>query len=187
MIKEDLITAIDKANKIYNAMLEEYPVLKMDKHSDVKKAYLVFSTPYGQCEITDNPLPILKEFSAMISESEFKETGIKLLETIQGLEVELKNVARGNIKEEIQKKIEKASHLLDVNLKKIEFKEDTFIEIRFERPILDLIFKMKKDPLVSQVHTPQSQASIRIVLGTLVELAERVENLRANKDENKQL
>ncbi|MBU1744707.1 MAG: hypothetical protein KJ649_07430, partial [Proteobacteria bacterium] len=104
MTKEDLITAIDKANKILNAIIDNYSGLKMDKHSDVKKAYLVFSTPYGQFEITDNPLQILKEFSAMISESEFKETGIKLLETIQGLEVELKNVARGNTKAEIQKK-----------------------------------------------------------------------------------
>jgi hypothetical protein len=68
-----------------------------------------------------------------------------------------------------------------------EFKEDTFIEIRFERPILDLIFKMQKDPLVLQVHTPQTQASIRIVLGTLRELAQRAENVGANKDEQKQL
>ena len=187
MTKEDLITAIDKANKIFTAIMDNYPDLKMDKRSGLKKAYLVFSTPYGQCEITDNPLQILKEFSAMISESEFKETGIKLLETIQGLEVELKNVARGNMKEEIQKKIEQAADLLDANLKKIEFREGTFIEIRFERPILDLIFKMQKDPLVSQMHTPQNQASIRIVLGTLAELAQRVENSGASKDENKHL
>lgn len=187
MTKEDLITAIDKANKILNAIIDNYSGLKMDKHSDVKKAYLVFSTPYGQFEITDNPLQILKEFSAMISESEYKNKGIMLLETIQGLEVELKNVVRGNMKEEIQKKIKKTSHLLNANLQKIEFKEDTFIEIRFNRPILDLIFKMQKDPLVSQVHTPQSQASIRIVLGTLIELAQRVDNLGVNKDENKQL
>jgi hypothetical protein len=72
----------------------------------------------------------------------------------------------------MQKKIENASHLLNANLKKIEFKEDTFIEIRFKRPVLDLIFKMQKDPLVSQVHTPQTEASIRIVLGTLIELTQ---------------
>jgi hypothetical protein len=50
---------------------------------------------------------------------------------------------------------------------------------------LELIFKMQKDPLVSQVHTPQTQASIRIVLGTLIELAQRAENVGATKD-NKQ-
>jgi hypothetical protein len=80
------------------------------------------------------------------------------------------------MKKEIQEKIKKASLNLNANLNKMEFKEDTFIEIRFKRPILDLVFKLKKDPLVSQVHTPQSQASIRIVLGTLEELHQRQEN-----------
>lgn len=184
MIKEDLITAIDKAKSTFKTMMDNEPGLKE------LKGYLVLSSLHGQFQITDDPLEILhilKEFPAMISESEFKNKGIELIETIQGLEVELKNAARGNTKAEIQKKIENASHLLNANLKKIEFKEDTFIEIRFKRPILDLIFKMQKDPLVSQVHTPQTQASIRIVLGTLIELAQRVENLGANKDENKQL
>jgi len=184
MTKEDLITAIDKAKNAFKTMMDNDPGLKE------LKGYLVLSSPHGQFQITDDPLEtlrILKEFPTMISESKFKDKGIELIETTQGLEVELKNAARGNTKAEIQKKIENASHLLNANLQKIEFKEDTFIEIRFKRPILDLIFKMQKDPLVSQVHTPQSQASIRIVLGTLVELAQRVENWGANKDENKQL
>jgi hypothetical protein len=138
MTQEDLITAIDQANKILNAIMVIYPDLMPDiSRPDVKKAYLVFSTPYGQCGITDNPLQILKELPSMISDSDFKE--------------------------------------------------DTFIEIRFEWPVLDLIFKMQKDPLVSQVHTPQTRASIRIVLGTLRELAQRAENVGANKDEQKQL
>jgi hypothetical protein len=184
MIKEDLITAIDKAKSTFTTMMDNDPGLKE------LKGYLVLSSPHGQIQLTDDPLQIvqiLKDFPAMVSESEFKDKGIILLETIQGLEVELKNVARGNTKAEIQKKIEKASHLLNANLQKIEFKEDTFIEIRFKRPVLDLIFKMQKDPLVSQVHTPQTHASIRIVLGTLRELAQRAENVGANKDEHKQL
>lgn len=161
MIKEDLTKTIDKANNTFKAIMDNYSGMK---------AYLVLSSPHGQCELTDDPLQILKEFPAMISESEFKDKGIKLLETIQGLEVELKDVYRGNMKAEIQKKIEKESSLLNANLKKIEFNEDTFIEIRFKRPILDLIFEMQKDPLVSQQHTPQTKASIRIVIGTCGEI-----------------
>jgi len=49
-------------------------------------------------------------------------------------------------------------------------KKDTFVEIRFSKQNLEQIYEMQKDPLVSQVHTPQSRASIRIVLGTLEEL-----------------
>ena len=71
----------------------------------------------------------------------------------------------------------------------MEFKEDTFIEIRFKtdrllrifKMELELIFKMQKDPLVSQVHTPQTQASIRIVLDTLIELAQRAEKSGSHK------
>ena len=172
MIKEDFITAIDKAKSTFSAIMDNDPGFKG------LKGYLVLSSPHGQFQLTDDPLEILqilKEFPAIISESEFRDKGIELIETIQGLEVELKNVARGNTKAEIQKKIENASHLLKANLQKIEFKEDTFIEIRFKRPVLDLIFKMQKDPIVSQVHSPQNQASIRIVLGTLIELAQRTE------------
>jgi len=44
-----------------------------------------------------------------------------------------------------------------------------------------LYLKCKKNPFVSQVHTPQTKASIRIVLGTLIELTQQVEKLGANK------
>ena len=115
-------------------------------------------------------------FQTMIFESEYKGKGIEMLETMQDLETQLKYASRGKIKKEIQEKIKKASLNLNANLNKIEFIGDTFIEIRFERPISDIVFKLKKDPLVSQVHTPQSQASIRIVLGTLEELHQRQEN-----------
>ena len=52
----------------------------------------------------------------------------------------------------------------------IVVKKDTFIELRFARQNLEQIFEMQKDPLVSQKDTPQTKASIRIVLGTLDEL-----------------
>lgn len=172
MTKEDLITAIDKAKSAFKTMMDNDPELQE------LKGYLVLSSPHGQFQITDDPLEtlrILKEFPTMISESEFKDKGIDLIQTIQGLEGELKNAAWGKTKTEIQKKIENSSNLLNANLQKIEFKEDTFIEIRFQRPILDLIFKMQKNPFVSQVHTPQTKASILIVLGTLIELTQQVE------------
>jgi hypothetical protein len=164
MTKEGLISAIEKANNL---------VKKIScKYADMAgmKGYLVLSSIYGQCRLTDDPLTILIDFPAMIFESEYKDKVSKLLETMQDLEAQLKYASRGKKKKEIQEKIKKASLNLNANLNKIEFKEDTFIEIRFKRPVLDLVFKLKKDPLISQVHTPQSQASIRIVLGTLEEL-----------------
>jgi hypothetical protein len=166
MKTEDFTTAIDQANITFKKLMLNYQGLK---------AYLVFSSQHGQCELTDDLVQILEEFPAMISESEFKDKGIKLFEAIQGLKVNLKEVYRANMRAEIQKKIEKTTQLLKADLQKVEFQEDTFIEIRFKTPLLDLISKMQKDPLVSQVYTPQSRASIRIVLGTLRELAQRAE------------
>ncbi|MEI7636801.1 MAG: hypothetical protein WCJ37_05805 [Syntrophus sp. (in: bacteria)] len=173
MKREDLIKATDKANNIFKSIMDNYSGLK---------GYLVFSSPHGQCELTSDPLQILIEFPTMISESEFKDKGIELLETFQKLEAELKNASKGNMKAEIEKNLKKTSNLLAPILEKIEVKEDTFIEVRFSRPILDLIFKMQKDPLVSQVHTPQTQASIRIVLGTLRELAQQSKILGDDKE-----
>jgi hypothetical protein len=180
MKKEDLLTAIDQANITFKKIMVNYPGLL---------GYLVLSSPYGQCGLTGDPLQILKEFHTMISDSEVKGNVIKLLETIR--ELENKYAARGNMNAEVQTKIDKASHLLNANVERMEFKEDTFIEIRFKtdrllrifKIDLELIFKMQKDPLVSQLHTPQTQASIRIVLGTLTELTTRVENFATNKDE----
>ena len=183
MKKENLLTTIDQANITFKKIMVNYPGLL---------GYLVFSSPYGQCGLTGDPLQILKEFPDMISDSEAKNNVMKLLETIR--ELENKYAARGNLSVEVQTKIDKASHLLNADVKRIEFKEDTFIEIRFKtdrllrifKMELELIFKMQKDPLVSQEHTPQTQASIRIVLGTLIELAQRAENVGATKDKNKQ-
>ena len=164
MTKEDLISAIEKAKNLFNKISSEYAAME---------GYLVLSSMYGQCKLTDDPLEILINFPAMISESEYKDKVSKLRETVQDLETQLKYASPGKMKKEIQEKIKKASLNLNANLNKIEFKGDTFIEIRFEKPILDLIFELKRDPLVSQVHTPQSQASIRIVLGTLEELHQK--------------
>jgi len=52
----------------------------------------------------------------------------------------------------------------------LDVKEETFIEIRFKEMMFDLIFALQKEPLVSQQYTPQRQASIRIVLGTIGDL-----------------
>ena len=167
MTKEGLISAIEKANNL---------VKKIScKYADMAgmKGYLVLSSIYGQCRLTDDPLTILMNFQTMIFESEYKGKGIEMLRTMQDIESKSRYASRGKMKKEFREKIKKTTLNLNANLNKIEFKEDTFIEIRFELPILNVIFKLKKDPLVSQVHTPQSQASIRIVLGTLEELHQK--------------
>jgi hypothetical protein len=56
--------------------------------------------------------------------------------------------------------------------------EDTFVEIRFKALDYNIIDELRKDPIISLKHTPQTKASIRIVLGTLDEL-KRINSKRA--------
>jgi hypothetical protein len=136
MKRESLIVAMNQAETVFQQLKRQYPSLK---------GYLVYSSPSGQCDLTDNMEKILTEFPDMIHDSKVKTEAINLINK------------KGSIEQMLTKK-------------ELDIKEDTFIEIRFKNPNLDLVFEMQKDPLVSQKHTPQSQASIRIVFGTLGEL-----------------
>jgi len=133
---EKLENVVENSNTVFKKIKEKHNTLS---------GYLVFSSPNGQCELTDNMEKILSEFPDMVHDSKVKNEAISLI----------------NKKLSIEQMLTK---------KELDIKEDTFIEIRFAQPNLDLIFAMQKDPLVSQKHTPQTQASIRIVLGTLGEL-----------------
>jgi hypothetical protein len=180
MKKEDLLQIVNAAKGIFKAILDSDPRLK------ALKGHLVLSSPHGQCELTGDPFKILKEFPAMVSGSQSKTKATELLETIKRLEEESKNQNKGDVDAAVQTKIADTLRLLNVHLQEIEFEGDTFVEMRFDKPQLDLIFEMKSNPLVSQAHTPQTQASVRVVLGTLTELAHSTEHLETRTSEYKQ-
>ncbi len=75
------------------------------------------------------------------------------------------------ITSDLTKILKEFPEMIAAESKNNELKDDTFIEVRFSRPNLDTIFAMQSDPLVSQKDTPQTRASVRIVLGTLSELS----------------
>ena len=108
----------------------------------------------------------------MVEDSDNKKIGLKLIEQIALLEKDKKDGSQS-----IKDRIEKLSYDLNALKESILFKKETYIEIRFSKQNLDQIFEMQKDPLVSQKDTPQSRASIRIVLGTLVDLHQDSEKL----------
>jgi hypothetical protein len=161
MTKSELTAVLEKASGIFKELMSYYPGLK---------GYLVFSSPYGQCVLTSDLKEILKDFPEMIHDSIDKKRGIELIGKIQDFETDKKDSYSLKMRDEITKKIVKAQHDLELVLDKLDVQEDIFIEIRFSNPLPDLIFKMQKDPLVSQEHTPQTNASIQIVLGTLGEI-----------------
>jgi hypothetical protein len=161
MKKEELEIVIKRADSIFKKIKDKYVNLS---------GYLVFSSRYGQCELTSNLIEILKVFPEMIRDSESKEKAADLLKKISIFE-KAKNDSYSMEKKKIaEKEIKKASDILDLYITELDVKDDTFIEIRFRRLLYDPIFEIQKDSLVSQKHTPQTQASVRIVVGTLSEL-----------------
>lgn len=163
MKKDQLCIAVDHANTLFKKIMGKY---------DKLKGNLVFSSINGECDITTDPLEILRFFPNMVEDSDNKKFGLKLIEQIALLEKDKKDLSQS-----IKDKIEKLSHDLNTFKESILFKKETYIEIRFSKQNIEQIFEMQKDPLVSQKDTPQSRASIRIVLGTLDELYKDSENL----------
>jgi len=156
MKKDQLWVAVDHANKLLKNIMAKY---------DKLKGYLVFSSTSGQCDMTINPIEILKQFPEMVEDSDNKKFALKIIEQISLLEKDKKDASQST-----KDKIEKLSNDLNKFKDSIVVKKETFIEIRFSRQNYEQIFEMQKDPLVSQKDTPQGRASIRIVLGTLDEL-----------------
>jgi hypothetical protein len=127
--------------------------------------------------LTTDLIEILKAFPAMIVDSPQKEKVIGDIQNIVSLEKDKKDNgdAKGNITEKIKQFKSAVLQMID----SLSLREDVFVEIRFDEKIvnLPLIFKLQKDELVSQEHTPQTKASIRIVLGTFAEICEAASNL----------
>lgn len=150
-----LKVVVEKSNAVFEKLKIKYP--KLD-------GYLVFSPPFGKCELTNNMAELLKKYPQIIVDCKRKDKGLQLLQKIAEIESENKK----NINK--PKSFEKYKIQLTEVINDLEIKEDTFVEIRFKNTDLDLIFELQKDELISQKHTPQTKASIRIVLGTIEEL-----------------
>lgn len=140
---EELKIAVEKSNALFKSVKGKYNSLFGN---------LVFSSPDGQCNLTTDMGEIAKAFPTMISDSRQKEKVIGIVRASTS------EKSKGNL-----------SQIID----KLEVKENTFVEIRFDKVDLPLIFELQKDNLVSWEHTPQGQASIRIVISTLSELCKQ--------------
>ncbi|CAN5742503.1 hypothetical protein BH11VER1_BH11VER1_09020 [soil metagenome] len=142
--------AISRAKRHFAKIQIKYPELK---------AYLVLSLAEGQVAIDSSPLEILKEFPAMI----------------------LDDSAKGNLLHRLKKPnpdassdVEKARLKEQLNdlIRILKYHEKCQFEIRFHDLKYDLVWKLQVDDLINRGLTPQTRASIRIVLGTLAYFVE---------------
>lgn len=136
----ELKVVVAKSNLVFERIKEKYSELS---------SYLVFASPDGYCCLTCDLSEILKTFPAMIADSQHKEKAMKLLDKIPP----------GKPRNGLSKITEQ-----------LEVKENTFIELRYYRAHVSMIYKLQKDRLVSRKHTPQSETSVRTVLGTIGEI-----------------
>lgn len=155
---EELKTVTGKADAIFRQLKEKYRNLS---------GYLVFSSNRGQCELTTDIIKILKEFPEMMAGSQEKEKALELIKAATELETSKKS---GDAKAGTLQAAERARTDLSASVNQLILLADVYVEIRFKHADLDLILALQKDELISRKHTPQTKASVRIVLGTLGEL-----------------
>jgi glutamyl/glutaminyl-tRNA synthetase len=174
--KDDLKTVIENANNIFEEITNKYNLTKKKDYDE----YLMFSSPYGQCEITSSMRTIAEEFPEMVHDSIHKKEACELVQDIRKLREEIARTFVRKAKDDLKKKMDDYEKRLAQIAENFEVMEDTFVEIRFNALNYNIIDELRKDPIISLKHTPQTKASIRIVLGTLDEL-KRVINGKDNK------
>jgi hypothetical protein len=154
---DQLQVAVDAAKRRFDLICQKHPGLKARLMSGDSVSYLVLSLPGGQTGINSSPRQILREFPAMVFDDEAKASGLKLLSRLQILD--WKGI-KGPETEPVGKQLDELAPLL-------KYHEHCQVEIRFNDLTYDLVWKLQGDELVDRELTPQTKASIRIVLGTL--------------------
>jgi len=147
---DQLQVAVAAARRQFGLIRKKYPELK---------AFLVLSLPGGQTGIDSSPTQILKEFPAMVVDDSNKTTALDFQSSLEMLEW----------KDKKSPEIERLKKQLDQLAHQLNYDEKCQVEIRFNDLKYDLIWKLQADDLVDLNLTPQSKASIRIVLGTLAQ------------------
>jgi hypothetical protein len=118
--------------------------------------YMVFSSPYGQLPLDAHPMQVLEEFPWMVAENEVKAQAM----LIQRRLVESKGDRTGKEHAQILTSLER-------HAERVSIRGDVNFEIRFGRLHYPLIWQLQQDPRVDRELTPQTRASIRIVVATL--------------------
>ena len=139
---EQLQTAANAASLHFKLIGQKYPGLK---------AYLVYSTTAGQAMLGGSPAQILDEFPAMIFDDVNKARALPLLERSKI------DTLPASEKMRVNEDLAKIGRLF-------KFDDQSQVELRFSELDYKLIWQLQTDELVDRQLTPQTRASIRIVL-----------------------
>jgi hypothetical protein len=154
--------AVAAAKRQFDLLRKKYPALTAKSPHGKPIAVLVMSLPGGQTGIDSPPTHILSEFPAMIVDGSIKTSALNLQSRLKLLGAE---ATTGPEKERLREQMDQLAARLSYDGK-------CQVEIRFNGLNFDLIWKLQADDLVCRKLTPQTKASIRIVLGTLAQFAD---------------
>jgi len=142
--------AVTAAIRRFSTIRKKYPALK---------AHLVLSSRGDQTRIDASLQQMIEEFPALLPEGGPKAAILVFLKT---------PVPQKPTDDEKKQWSERFHELAET----LEFDGKTHVEIRFDQLVYDLVWKLQADEMVDRRLTPQTKASIRIVLGTLAYFSE---------------
>lgn len=142
---EQFQVAVAGAIRHFSLIRKKYPELK---------ASLVLSWLGEQTQIDSSPKDILREFPALVVDDKAKARMLRFLN--ENLPEKPSDAQKTQWREKLQEFAEDLK--LDGNVQ---------VDLRFQNLNYDLIWKLQSDDLVDRDLTPQTKASIRIVLGTV--------------------
>ena len=148
--------ALAAANQHFSKIRKKYPSLR---------AYLVLSLLDGQTKLDGELADSIREFPSLLLDSTAKTKILELIKKLKPKEATKPEQIRLN--DELK---ELANDL--------EFDGRVQAEFRFHDLNYDLIWKLQSDELVDRELTPQTRASIRIVLGSISNFAQNVFDCR---------
>jgi hypothetical protein len=140
--------AVEHVGKRFEAIRAKYKPLG---------PYMVFASPYGQLPPETEPAVILEEFPWMAVDGEAKTKAL-------GIMGQLESQDKGRSGPRRQRDLESD---LERQLARLTFRGDVNIELRFKHMDTHLIWQLQEDPLIDRELTPQTKASIRIVVTNL--------------------
>ena len=149
---DSLEAAVAASREILAKMKMEYPDLE---------AYLVLAHRGRQIELTTNPIAILESCDLMIADDAAKRDALHLLAELERLVS-----AKAN-----QRAVQDLSGKLAARGRELRYIPEIQIEIRFHVLRYALVWALQASPWIDRQLTPQTKASILIVLGTLGELS----------------
>ena len=162
---DQLQSAVAAAKRRFDLLREKHPDLNgpvdpMQKKRLKPIARLVLSSPLGQADIDSPPKQILAKFPAMIADAVAKTSALRVLSRLKDLEEETDaGPETARLKEQLQQLAAQ-----------FQYDDQCQVELRFDDLNYELIGKLQADDLVDRQLTPQTKASIRIVLGSLSQL-----------------